>query len=73
MSPEKKLATLAWHCGLDTKAAFQALAALEGMTASELLDRLATGYIERKATEARLVLEAINGASTVSTEGNDDA
>lgn len=70
---EKKLAVLAWHCGLDAKAAFQALAAIEGLTASELLDRLASGYIERRAAEAKQVLAAVIGACTVGTEGTDDA
>ena len=69
MSPEKKITTLAWHCGLDAKEAFQSLAALDGLTASELLDKLASDYINNKVREARLVLDAVERNGSVGTEG----
>ena len=73
MSPEKKITTLAWHCGLDAKEAFQSLAALDGLTASELLDKLASDYINNKVREARLVLEAINRNGSLSSRSTTHA
>lgn len=69
MSPEKKITTLAWHCGQDAKEAFQSLAALDGLTASELLDKLASDYINNKVREARLVLDVVERNGSVGTEG----
>lgn len=71
MSLEKKICTLSWHCSLDDKAAFQSLAAIEGMTASELLDHLASDYMRRKVDEANLVLAAVRGEGTIRTERTD--
>ena len=71
MPVEKKLTCLTWHCDLEAKAAFQALAALEGLTASELLDRLASGYLNRRIDEARMVLAAVDGYGTTGTIGTE--
>ena len=67
MGVEKKLTGLTWHCDLEAKAAFQSLAAIEGLTSSELLDRLASDYLRRRVDEARMVLEAVDGYGTKRT------
>ena len=69
MGVEKKLTGLTWHCDLDAKQAFQSLAGIEGLTASELLNRLASEYLHRRIDEAKMVLSAVDGYGTVGTVG----